>query len=644
MRFACLLFLLLFGAPHRGGAQEVALAPAKDTTLLQDRIAGITVTESLSHYNATRHRFSADSLRALGLPDGAAVLRRIPGLFVRQAAPGQLATLSYRGGNASQTAIFWNGIPLDSPQLGLTDLSFLSTAAFDQLVLAPGGNTAANGSGAVSGAIDIVSGGTYGEGWRARTTHRTGSFGQLDNALDVGYGGNGNHSDQHWSTRTRLYRRFARNDFRFRALPDLPIQTQTHARTAMSGWVQNSSYSGYKYGAQLALWHQRADRQLPALTTQRRSEATQADRQWRVSLHPRIDLGEATRLSLLSGYVRDRIDYRDPLVRLVAPSGSTQYFQQVRSLHTDYLGRTHYRYTIEATYRYQYFRATADGYPNGVSESRHALGARAELSTEDWSVELALRQGLVDGQRLPFTPALSGAYRLGAHWSVDAQVAYTYRYPTLNDRFWEPGGRAELRPENGWSQTAGLTLRAGGWHYRLAAYHRLLRDWILWAPAPGSFVFTASNLARVRSYGLEQSARRAFTVGERQRLILGGQYSFARSANLVALSVPRIGAGEQLFYTPRHQAAAHLEYRLADWSARLETRYTGSVLGINADLPSYWLTDLRLGRNLTYERFGGRATLGFYNLFDVWYQAVERRPAPGRYLDLSIQINFQQYP
>ena len=64
------------------------------------------------------------------------LLGKSSGLYVKQYGPGNLATISIRGSSASQTQLFWNGIPVNSPTLGSSDLALLPIDFFNSLTIA----------------------------------------------------------------------------------------------------------------------------------------------------------------------------------------------------------------------------------------------------------------------------------------------------------------------------------------------------------------------------------------------------------------------------------------------------------------------------------------------------------------------------
>ena len=565
---------------------------------------------------------------ALGVATLAALLRRQSPLFIKQSAPGQLATHSWRGGSAGHTAVLWNGMPLTSPQLGLLDLSFLPTAFVDRVRVNTGGQSALYGSGAVVGTLHLDNQLPQLRGWKTTIGGTGGSFGTR--AINAGV----YYSSDRFQTRTRLFYRSSELDFRYRPLPGLEFQRQTHARFAQRGLLQELRYRAGRNRLDLRVWGQATDRELPPLTTQNQSAATQADRSLRTQLAFLRPLPQGV-LKAHVGYTRERIHYRDPRAATDARSGFGTWMLEAEQAY-------HRRGVARINFGVQHTRQTADadGYPDGeqLVQSAVFLGLQP-----DWSkatVRLFVRQGLAGGRLLPFLPNLAISKTLGTAWTLHTRLSRNYRLPTLNDRFWRPGGNPDLRPESGWSQEIGLRYARQGLTIRSAGYHRLLRDWILWAPDPEQGFFAADNLTRVRSYGTENSLELIHRFNPRLKASGRVAHSFTRSENQVAVDRPRLAVGQQLWYVPRHQAQLTGALQYEGVALSYHAHYTGSVGGINTDLGSYWLHDLRASWALDSAPWSGTVSVGVHNLYNTWYQVVERRPAPGRYFDFSFQIHF----
>ena len=56
------------------------------------------------------------------------------------------------------------------------------------------------------------------------------------------------------------------------------------------------------------------------------------------------------------------------------------------------------------------------------------------------------------------------------------------RMPTLNDRFWRPGGDPDLRPERGWNADAGLAWAPARYRIEGPFFASATRDQIVWRP------------------------------------------------------------------------------------------------------------------------------------------------------------------
>ncbi len=139
--------------------------------------------------------------------DVADVLRDVPGLAVaRSGTPGRVASLFTRGGNSTQTLVLWNGIELNNPYFSGYDWGRFSTAGVQQIEVARGPFSALYGSEAMTGVVNVLTGGR--------------TYGALD--LEGGQNGffngaaSGAFSGDHFATNAALERRnddgFAAND------------------------------------------------------------------------------------------------------------------------------------------------------------------------------------------------------------------------------------------------------------------------------------------------------------------------------------------------------------------------------------------------------------------------------------------------
>jgi len=203
----------------------------------------------------------------------------------------------------------------------------------------------------------------------------------------------------------------------------------------------------------------------------------------------------------------------------------------------------------------------------------------------------------VNAVLIPFVPSLGIEARISNHTKLKAKISRNYRLPTLNDRFWQPGGNPDLLPEQGWSQELTLqsygTIKRHDWSYSITSFNRNIHNWILWSFQPGDNFWSAHNITKVWSRGIEQRLKWNYTQKDWQVKLTGG-YDYIRSTNEVELLQPKIAKGEQLIYVPKHQAFSKLQLGLYNWALSYRHTYTGPTSGPSDNLAKYQIGDARL--------------------------------------------------
>ena len=108
-------------------------------------------------------------------------------------------------------------------------------------------------------------------------------------------------------------------------------------------------------------------------------------------------------------------------------------------------------------------------YHEGDVYDRYRVELSGHLSakwrpTERIGLAVNLRGELYDRHAVPLIPAFFFDWVVSERGNVvlKASVARNYRYPTLNDRYYQPGGNPDLRPEHGFTYDGGISFALGG--------------------------------------------------------------------------------------------------------------------------------------------------------------------------------------
>ena len=91
-----------------------------------------------------------------------------------------------------------------------------------------------------------------------------------------------------------------------------------------------------------------------------------------------------------------------------------------------------------------------------------------------------------------------------------ASISRNYRFPTLNDLYFLPGGNPNLKNESGFTYDAGLSFDFGksdkfNIKGGVTWFDSRIDNWIIWLPTTKGF-FSPRNIKKVHAYGVESNA------------------------------------------------------------------------------------------------------------------------------------------
>lgn len=548
-------------------------------------------------------------------------------VFIRQYGSGMLASPSFRGTSAGHTAIFWNGLPINSPSLGQSDLSILPVEAIDQAQLHFGSSGALFGNEAIGGSLHLNSKTAFGKGFEGKITQTFGSFGLFNTAFIGGF------SSKKFSSKSRVYRQFADNNFSYRdiSLPGTPESKEDHAQLEQLGFVQDLAWNlNAKSQLKAAFWWNKAERQIQPVMG-----SNSTDRQLDESFRAVVDyfrFGKSSVWNLKTGWVKDELIFNESL------NQTRQFFAA-----SDWDFAKGESWQFKSGVRATFVQGDLDTY--SATDQRFEIYQSARwIASEDLALSLNLRQFAYLDNFVPFLPSIGGDWKF---WEVEQQelllkasVGKGFKVPTLNDRFWNPGGNPDLLPEESISGEIGLNwLKKGNfsWDQSLTYYRMQVDNWIIWLPQ-GS-VWSPENLREVQNQGIEYQGKANWDFGS-FNWELGLSYTFSEALDLTSEPAnPR-----QLPYTPKHQANGNLTAEYEGFAVNLGSFFVGqrSVGTGNARiLDSYQIWNA--GVQFSSLKWGKtRFPLSFQvlNLLDKYYQVLYLRAMPGRSYQFNLTIHL----
>ncbi len=627
--------ILLFGCYLLGIPETIGQSTQQDTSYT---IPTVLVTTSKYRQRTTgsvSQDWNTEQLNKLPINNVADLLGQEAGLYIKSYGQGSLATSSVRGGSAGHTLVLWNGLPVHSPMLGLLDLSLLPAQFSESINFTLGGNSAMWGSGAIGGVLNLKNQARFSKKTTARSDTQIGSFGLFKQHISLGVG-NGKIQSL-----TKIAHQQSKNDFYYFLADGIPERQQTNAKLNQQN-IGQDLYWKINNQHQLAFhfWWQKSDRQIPPTNVQNRSEAHQDDQSTRLALEYKLTKKNGL-WNFKTGFFNEQLDYFDDLSLEESLSNFKTYFAEITR---QWSWRNNHAFLIGNAYTYTQVW-TADYTLNYPTEFKKALFASWKFRRKNLQTQVGLRQELVNQTLMPIVPSFGFDYKISSSIFASGKFSRNFRNPTFNDRFWIRGGNPDLLPESGWSQELTLKYRIQknrlSFNTSLTAFNRNIDNWIYWTKQEGQSFWSAKNITKVWSRGLEPRIQMQYNEKDLTLQIRGG-YNYILSTNQVALQNPKLAVGDQLFYTPIHQAFGSISTTFKNFSCAYQHTFNGATNGINDILNPYQVGNVRLQYLGGIKDFSGTLFFNINNIWDANYLVVERRPMPGIHFETGLNLIFEK--
>ncbi|RRO18803.1 TonB-dependent receptor plug domain-containing protein [Flavobacteriaceae bacterium 14752] len=547
------------------------------------------------------------------------ILQRESHIYFKQNGYGMVSSASFRGTTASQTAVVWNGININSALTGQADFNTLLSANFSSIDIKAGGGSVLYGSGAIGGSVHL----------NQDLPQRI----EEEHELQTGYGSfNTFESRYHYQNQWENFklklayaRRQSDNDF------DIPEQNRNNlngqfemnsidATVALdlSKHHQLQYFGNYSFGERHFSLLRLSDPKTKFDNADTRNMLAWQS-QWK-NMQSKLKLAHLT----------ENFTFYDNLDRDTSSSSS---------VNTNWL---QYEFWIEwqkikmnAVLNYQ--STTAEG--NQLENAQRDVAGVSFLFQhqlfKNFEYEITLRQDINDDFENPFLMSLGAVYEIQSYWKWRWHASKNYRLPGFNDLFWVNGGNTDLNPEIAYQTEFGTALNFKRLNFSVTGFYNDISDMIRWLPDSNG-IWRPENTQAVNTYGVEASTAYKYKLATGQQINLKTQYSYTVSENQAT--------GNQLIYVPFHQANANLAYLNRKWSVDLNWMYNGAVFTRTDNNPNHQVEDYQLFDVQFSWRFpqflNSKLSLRALNILDLAYEAVDNRPMPGRSFSINLITQF----
>ncbi len=553
-------------------------------------------------------------------------------IFVKSYGRATLSTVSFRGTGPSHTQVTWNGMRINNPMLGMTDFSMIPSYFIDDASLLHGSSSVNAAGGGLGGLVKLATRPADLQGVGVQYIQGIGMFRTFDQFARFTYGGD------RWRISTRIAYQTSKNDYKYRNR-DKKENIYDDDRNIVGQYYPVERNRSGAFGDLHIL-----------------QEAY-------------YDTGRGDRFGASkAGYIRTRLSYD---YRRDKGNGEMEPMTRSRSKTNTLYAQAEGEYSLGGKWfftadisAHQHFVASADkniisqegdkrvvGYDKGRIELDGSLSAKWR-PTERLGMSFVLRESMFGTKWTPLIPAFFADWLLSKRGNLlaKASVSRNYRFPTLNDLYFLPGGNPDLKSESGFNYEAGLSFAVGREEVCTLSgsaswYEQYIDDWILWLATAKGFM-SPVNIKKVHAYGVELEADLGVALSPQWRLGLNGTFLWAPSINEGdPVSEADLSVGKQLPYEPEYSATATGRLAWRSWGLLYQwcyysKRYTMSSndTTLTGYLAPYYMSNVSIEKGFSFAWSDLTLKAAVNNLFNEEYLSVLGRPMPRMNAEFFIGI------
>ncbi len=545
------------------------------------------------------------------------VLRYNSFLYFKENGYGMVSSPSFRGTNASQTAVVWNGININSQLNGQTDFNTIEVNSLNIIAVRNGGGSVLFGSGAIGGTILLNNVILFKNQESRELSISYGSFTTFNTCFK------GTISSEKAYLNATVSYNTSKNDYSY-------LETSLMNE---NGSFYNLSFNGnlgYKFNTKNQLKYYTTtffgDRNLSrTLTAPSKSKYKNITTKNLLEWNYFINSNEIFTLkTALLGREYTYLEDKDK-PHLSSVGNSIRIIGVV-----DYKKKISSKVTINTIFSYENTTGKGD---NLQQKTRNNFSGVVLLNHKlnKWlSYGVQFRKEYNRNYNTPFVYSLGVDYKLNKKYTLSFNTSKNFRIPTFNDLYWNFGGNPNLKPETSYQYEIGNHLKIGNIIFQINGFYIKSKNLIQWKPdAIGNWA--PINVAETENYGGEASVSSIKKIKD---------HIFRFSANYSYTIAKNKATNKNLIYVPKHRANFSIDYNYYQLTIFYQQLINGKVVVIGDELPMYSVSNLGIDYQFTNKNFHPKLGIKIVNLWNRNYQNVQNRPMPTRNIHLTLNFKF----
>ena len=603
------LFILFINAPASMYAQLDSIQHLTEVMLIDAKLEDYSEGFELIQLS--------DSLIARNSLSLTEVLNFNTTIYFKENGYGMVSSPSFRGTNASQTAVIWNGIPINSNLNGQTDFNTIAPSSFNTIIIRSGGGSTQYGSGAVGGSIHLNNTIDFQKKQSSDLRLSYGSFSTINGVfksrfssdkkyIDLGIDFISSENDYEYIDLNQKNENGNFDKLNVAANAGLKFRKSTLSWNSnyfsgtrkFSGTITSPSKDSYK-----------------DITTRNLVTWNKTYNKWKNTIK--------------GAHTFERYRYY--------PQPENQLYFEGQS--TTYLGDYQLEYEINKDLKissiinYTYIKSKGTNIGVNDHNTLAAIFLWKHYLNKKLSYGINLRQEFLTDFENPFLASFDVNYAINKYYSLKANGSKNYRTPTFNDLYWNSGGNENLNPETSYQVEISNQFIWNQFQLNITGFYISSEDLIKWQPGVDG-LFTPVNISKTKNSGIEVNGTFSKSFNKHE-LNLVFNYSYTAAKDLEK--------NKQLIYVPYHKVTGAFNYYYKKFSAYYQLLFNGEVFTTTDNygiLDRYSVSNLGLEYLIQENLFPIKIGIKFNNIFNTYYENVAYRPMPNRNIQTFINLKF----
>lgn len=546
------------------------------------------------------------------------ILQTESSISLRENGRGMLSSPSFRGTTASQTAVIWQGININSTLVGQADFNLLNASDFQNIVVKSGGGSALFGSNAIGGSIHLNSKLKFDEPLNQNLAFLYGSFDTYHFNHQLQTGG------KKTAIQSSITYNQSQNDY-----PYIGFDNKNE-----NGQFQNISSNltiAHKFSDKIDLNYYsfffKGDKHLSGtIASVGKSKYNDLNFRQLLDLSYHLQKGKIWQNKL--AFLLEDFEYYEDFQKQRTSDGSAKtilYRQEFFNPINEKL-----KLHAQAEYNYQWTNGS-----NIVFAQRN-IGSMASslkynfLKTLDADFGLRFEKSSIF--QSPVLYSIQTKWQPVKFYALRFVHSKNYRIPTFNDLFWPTGGNINLNPEHSLQFDVSEDFIFKNGQLTFTYFHNKMKDMIIWQPNESNF-WQPLNVQSVEVNGFESKFQYAKSFKQLQTK-LDLQYTYTESKNLTNQ--------KQLPYIPFHRFTTQFNLSYKNLDLNYQFQFNGQVFSNASNtksLKEYAFSNVFVGYNFQ-KHFPIKLNLQVINIENKFYRNVADRPLPGRHFNFILTYKF----